>query len=77
METGKHDHLHHLSILDLVELFLHFLNILKRMSRLEFNSKKTHTQLNELCVSFFSIRPDTLQVRGVSSQGEVRSNFLI
>lgn len=33
--------LHHLSILDLVELFLHFLNILKRMSRLE------------LCVRFF------------------------
>ena len=33
--------LHHLSILDLVELFLHFLNILKPMSRLE------------LCVRFF------------------------
>lgn len=33
--------LHHLSIHDLVELFLHFLNILKRMSRLE------------LCVRFF------------------------
>ena len=27
--------LHHLSILDLVELFLHFLNILKHMPRLE------------------------------------------
>ena len=29
METGKHDHLHHLSILDLVEFFFHFLNIFK------------------------------------------------
>ena len=57
--------LHHLSILDLVELFLNLLNILKRISRLELC----------VCVIFFSIGPDTLQVRGVSSQGEVRSFF--
>ena len=58
--------LHHLSILDLVELFLNFLNILKCMPRLE------------LCVRFFfTIGLDTIQVRSVSSQGEVRSNFLI